>query len=344
MYRNRKFQLITCISILAAIIFFPFHLFAQESKEVVEQESGYYYTVQKGDTLWDLSERFADSPWLWPDLWSYNDQISNPHWIYPGERIRLFYRKGSGSFVIKTVQGTQTTKEATLIEPPYYYYSLINSIGFIKKEPATPLGIIFKAQDDKKMISQGDLVYIRQKGDTPLILGDKYTVYRTLKPIHDQKSEALIGIQHYLTGTVEITNIEPGFALARVVQSFRDLAVNDLLIPYKKRSPKIPLTESKKGLNGKIVKSEDQRSIIGSNIVAFIDKGSKDEVKLGQLYDIYYQAKHQLDQDTRKDVLLTPVVYGTLLVLHAEQTTSTVLITQSDQSISPGATFGSPME
>ena len=109
MYRNRKFQLITCISILAAIIFFPFHLFAQKSKEIVEQESGYYYTVQKGDTLWDLSERFADSPWLWPDLWSYNDQISNPLWIYPGERIRLFYHKGSGSFVIKTVQGTQTT-------------------------------------------------------------------------------------------------------------------------------------------------------------------------------------------------------------------------------------------
>ena len=56
----------------------------------VETENGYYYTVQKGDTLWDLSRRFSTTPWVWPELWEENsDTISNPHLIYPGQKIRL---------------------------------------------------------------------------------------------------------------------------------------------------------------------------------------------------------------------------------------------------------------
>ena len=47
------------------------------------------YVIQRGDTLWDLSGKFLDSPWYWPKLWSYNPQIENPHWIYPGNPLRL---------------------------------------------------------------------------------------------------------------------------------------------------------------------------------------------------------------------------------------------------------------
>ncbi|MBW2642222.1 MAG: LysM peptidoglycan-binding domain-containing protein [Deltaproteobacteria bacterium] len=316
-----------------------------ENKEIVEHEAGFYYTVQKGDTLWDLSGRFFDSPWLWPDMWSENSQISNPHWIYPGERIRLFHQKGIESFVGKTVSKSGVLKKEPQKEPLYYYYSPIDKIGFIRKDPVVPSGVIFKVKDDKEMISTGDLVFIRSKGDIPpLTAGSKYSVYRTLKPIVDQKTEALIGTQHYLTGIVEITKIDPSFAVAKVVQSYRTIEVGNLLMPYKRRSRKIELIQSKKGLDGKLIISEEYANIIGDNDVAFIDKGSQDDVKPGQQYSIYYQEKQRLNTESKKDVLLTQIVYGTLLVLHTEKTTSTVLITRSDRGINLGAKICSPIE
>ncbi len=50
--------------------------------------------MEKGDTLWDLSSKYLGSPWYWPKVWSYNPQIANPHWIYPGNQVRFFPGNG----------------------------------------------------------------------------------------------------------------------------------------------------------------------------------------------------------------------------------------------------------
>src|SRR6267154_5914705 len=52
------------------------------------------YTIQKGDTLWDLSQKFLNNPWYWPKIWSLNPAIENPHWIYPGNKLRIVPGEG----------------------------------------------------------------------------------------------------------------------------------------------------------------------------------------------------------------------------------------------------------
>jgi hypothetical protein len=344
---QKKLSLITtCLGIFSTIIIFFSYGLAEENKIVVDHEGGAYYTIQKGDTLWDLSNRFSDSPWLWPDLWEENPQIPNPHLIYPGERIRLLYNKGveteSIESVVKAVES-----EPVVLEPekkaPFYQYAAIDHVGFIRKTPVTPQGIIFKVKGDHTKISQDDIVYIKPTGDTTLSPGSRHTVYRTFDPIIDKATKENIGTQHYLTGFVEITEVEPEFAIARVVRSYRTIEINDRIMPYQRRSPKIILMDTVKGLKGKILFAEEHQVLIGDNHVVFIDKGDKDGIKPGQQYNVYYQEKQLVDAASKEDVTLTPVVFGNLLVLLTQETTATALITNSQKNIAPGDKISSPM-
>ena len=52
------------------------------------------HSVAPGETLWELSKRYYQSSYEWPRLWSYNPEITNPHWIYPGHVLKL---RGDGS-------------------------------------------------------------------------------------------------------------------------------------------------------------------------------------------------------------------------------------------------------
>ena len=46
------------------------------------------HLVVRGDTLWDISGKFLEHPWCWPQVWGMNrDEIANPHWIYPGQIV-----------------------------------------------------------------------------------------------------------------------------------------------------------------------------------------------------------------------------------------------------------------
>ncbi len=85
---KRLMQVFKCLTVSAAIaLALSFSVTTADAvEETIEHEAGFYYTIQRGDTLWDLSDKFFDSPWYWPELWQENEQIPNPHWIYPGER------------------------------------------------------------------------------------------------------------------------------------------------------------------------------------------------------------------------------------------------------------------
>ena len=318
---------------MLATLLVTFSVSAQ-SDDIVEHETGFYYTIQEGDTLWGLSQRFSDSAWFWPDLWKENSQIANPHWIYPGNRIRI-YRK-DWSKKMETPVKTAHVDIFTVPEPIHYFLKDIDMVGFIRKEAVPPSASIFKVKDEKVLISQGDLVFLRKENENQFVPGSLYIVYRTFAPIKNKDMGGYIGIQHYFTGLLEIIKEDPEFATGKIIKSFRPIYINDKLMPFRKRGTAIPITPFTKEMDGTVVCSEENLTIFGDHDIAFINKGKNDGVEIGQFFKIYEQEKVRLNPESNKSILLDAQDFGELFVLHTEDTTSTVIITQSDTAISSG--------
>ena len=357
-----KWRLVFGIGLTAAVLGHGSQVFAQASEqpvssqtsqaagiagEVIETETGIYYTVKKGDTLWDLSRKFSNSPYRWPNLWSENRQIANPHRIYPGERIRLYRRDGvepSGPVAEETVAAAAARQPVAAPPTPaeMLNFARIERVGFIREVPVAASGRIFKVRGSHKMITTDDIVYLSPENDHNLRLGQRYTIYRTMGPVRHIATGEDLGIQHYILGTVEVIQTEPEYAIGRVVKAFGNIKKEDLLMPYKRRSPQLTKLTPPPGIKGEVIMAEEHNKIIGDNVTAFIDKGENDGIKPGQTFSVYYQDSERIRPQQAEKTVLKPVSFGELVVLHTEATTSTVYITQTKQAIVPGSRFSSP--
>jgi LysM repeat protein len=326
---------------------------ANETDKNITSETGLYYTIQKGDTLSDLSQKFYDSNLVWPDLWYQNNEIFNPHLIYPGEKIKLFKKAETDN--IKIVKKNKTP--VPVPQYKYYHFSKIDSIGFLKIEKKKERGqynfknyknfdkpYIYKVNKNKKLISKGDLVYIKQQNGKPLSIGSLHSIYKTKLRL-SKKTNKYIGTEYIVLGVIEISyeNLK-NYYEARVIKNFKDIEKYSFLMPYQQKSSAIAIPinqiEKKKNISGKIIAAAGNPILFGEKMIAFIDKGQNEGVMIGHKFTIYKQPV-AYDPDTEEKINLSPISYGNILVIRTFKNTSTVIITKSKDFMQQGAMFSS---
>jgi LysM domain len=337
MIRKPALQRILIFSVICGTALGVFGI-SRAADDAAESKDGYYYTVQKGDTLWDLSRRFADSPWVWPELWTENAAvIANPHLIYPGQKIRLTRRAGVSP---QMPAGGDTQLQANV----HYFYSLIDQVGFIRPVPVEPQGVIFqKPVKGTTMIAEGNIVYIKPERNAALETGALFTIFRTFDPIYDKNTKNLIGTQHLLVGIVQVTQRQPEYAIGKVLKSYRPIILSDKLMPYSPRNPRIPFEKSKQGIDGTILFPEEHQNMFAERNTAFIDRGRLHGIHEGQIYSVYYLDENKLGPAKSPQTITIPVNCGEMIVLHVEETNSTVLITDSKKELFAGALMRTPI-
>jgi len=105
-------------------------------------------------------------------------------------------------------------------------------------------------------------------------------------------------------------------------------------MPYETHSLDIPVVPTPPGIEGKIIAAEKHTKLMSSLFVAFIDKGSNDGLRPGNILEVYQQESAR--PDGGEQIKLAPVYSGSLIVLRAEKETSTVVFTNSVKKIAPG--------
>lgn len=309
--------------------------FAEESKDFIPgEDSGFYYTIKKGDTLWDLSQKFYNSEWDWPGLWEMNKDIKNPHWIYPGKKIRIFLKeKAAVKPEIAKIEEVKQEKPPEKIIPSFSF-SEMDRIGFIREDAEPPFGSIIRDQDNKIMMSSNDIIYIKPSGKGTLIPGNLYHVFST-SPV---KTKTFSGIKHILRARIEIREHKTTYATAKVIKAYREIREGDMIMAYRPREPVLTVDENPSPVNGKILCSEDDNLMINDNRIAFIDIGS-DHVLPGQIYSVMRiintTGNSPWPKSTKDGVKFDNIQAGKLIVLHTEDISSTVMILSSKYEINP---------
>ncbi|MFO7884740.1 MAG: LysM peptidoglycan-binding domain-containing protein [Desulfobacteraceae bacterium] len=322
---------------LAVLFISPLLSFAGEKGE---NGPAFYYTIKKGDTLWDLSQRFYNSSWEWPGLWSINQQLTNPHWLYPGNKIRIYLKKT----LTRTQPSRPSEKPPIIVTPeilPTLYYPEMDGISFVRQRTIPSLGRVIKGEHDQVMITENELVYIEVTGSTPMEEGQKYLVFSTEPIFYSQgvtdRENRIQGILHQIKSLVTVLENHGTYVKARIINNFRYTESKDRVMAYEKKEPLVKIHPCSKNIQGRLIRSENNNRLLGNNAIAFINLGETSNIQKGQIYNIL---KRHGPAGQSLNVNIKPSILGKIIVLHTEKRTSTVMVLSNRREISPHAFIG----
>lgn len=321
-------------SLLILIIFFIFTSLsqpgAQERSEKfdTDRDTGFYYTIKKGDTLWDLSQKFYNSQWDWPGLWELNKDIKNPHWIYPGNTIRVYLKP--------ELKKQAPEKPGRMTVETRFNYPAIHRTGFIKQEQVPALGTVLREKDGKILMATDDVVYIRPTGQTPFVPGHRYQIYSTSQVDQKIGTSRYRGIMHLVKADLEIIEVNTQYVAGKIKNTYRDVVSGDLVMDFYPRQPSFEVDEYPDPVDAVLLCSEDDTVLINDYRIAFINKGTKNNIRSGNIYTIKRCNETKSFYDVKTGLDIAPVASGKVIVLHTEPDSATVMVLSSTQDIHPG--------
>lgn len=339
--QNRKTMIVLFVLTFWGFAFCSAGLAQDDKKFIPGEDSGFYYTIKKGDTLWGLSQKFYNSQWDWPGLWEMNDDIKNPHWITPGKIIQIFL-KDPPSLESKsaTVQKIEEKEEVAIPfkEEPSFSFSKMDRIGFIKKKAQTSLGTIFKEQENNLMMSTNDIIYIKPSGEGTLVPNRIYHIFTTDTVKQKVMGKSFKGIKHLIKAQVKILDHKGTYVKGIITNTYSAVGKGDMIMEYYKRNAILTVEDTPDPINAGIICSENNTIMINDYQISFINMGNA-TVKPGQIYSIFREnkAKNHTVWPSKKEasIEIENLKTGKLIVLHTEDIASTVMILSSKYAIHP---------
>jgi LysM repeat protein len=308
------------------------------------QEEPTIYVIKQGDTLWGLSERFIKDPNYWPNMWSKNGQVTNPHFIYPGQKLRIYPdrlelvpREETAVVPVQKAAPVETVAEALQQVAAEKTYTLYGTEGFLAEKGFKPYGLIIGAQHDRIIAGVDDIVYTDIGADLKARGGDKFSILRKDVPIKHPLNSEEMGFKMIPLGTLQLTDVEHKSSRAIITQSTREISPGSYLLPYKEnRRREITLKNSSRDLKGYILESYSGVSIIAAGDVVYIDLGTSQGAEAGNM--LYIVRDVTIDQryvEGRIDKLPQELL-GAVVILEAGNNTSSALVVKSIDTIYKG--------
>lgn len=322
------------------------------------------HVVQEGETLWSLAEQYFGDPLLWPEIYRLNtDIIEDPHWIFPGEELRLVppeepagaapaadsalgappADQGPTIFAqtpgqtprptpgAATIQVTESRAYRAVREGEYYASGFIAAPGSLVPGAvgATVERSSLSRLTVRTSVRMYGTVFVTPPPGETLQRGDLLLAYEVGRRIRDYGEVVLP------TGLLRVTSAgEAGArAAATVVAMFSTVLSGQSLIQvqpfsFSSASHAVPIDS---GVVGEVIGLRSGRELVSTQEVLYINRGAEDGVRLG---DVFHIASAP---DLRRGGLVRDL--ADVIVVHTRPSTATcVVIEVSQPDIRPGAT------
>lgn len=331
------------------------------------------HVVVKGDTLWDISAKFLQDPWQWPNIWRINPAIKNPHLIYPGDIILLKFVDGQP--VLELMRADESTGSAPTVtetenaiaevlsetvggRPIVKLHPKIRASRHEEKPiPVIPSDAIKQFLKYPRIVSKRELEdagYVVASEDGGLISGtdDKiyarnilqsdqtgYDIVRQGK-IYRAKGIAgeILGYEMLRIADARITRFDDP-ATMMITAANREVLIGDRIMPatYEKElTPNYLPHAPDKPVKGQIIAVLDGVSRIGQFHTVVIDLGARDMMEQGHVLAIYQAGNEVRDTVTgffSKTIKLPDERAGTLMVIQAFERMSYALVMNADRDM-----------
>lgn len=260
------------------------------------------YVVKKGDTLWDISELFLATPWLWPQLWQANPQVDNPHLIYPGDRLYLTFINGKPVLVKKPVIKlsphirAQAHKEPLQILPYKILEPFLEREQIISEAMFEQLPYVLGSNDGTSRGYKGQRIYAKGSVAEP----GHYGVYHPESLVRRQDSGEVMGMRVSLVAKVMAAQQNDELVAMEVYEGKREIRQGDRIMPLSliegQSLEYIPMPPEA-DIQGNIIASHNNNSYLGVHDVVIIDRGARDGLKPGHTMAVFQQGMEVVDDE-----------------------------------------------
>ena len=304
------------------------------------------YVIKKGDTLWGLSERFVKDPYYWPDMWSKNSQITNPHLIYPGQRIRVVngrlelapkeQAKGAVKSTGKSVPVVGAVDlPGDVVEEKTF--PIRGNESFLMLEDIKPAGYVIGVHHDRIMAGVDDIVFTDIGTRQGARSGDKFSVLRGEASVSHPLTNEIMGRKVIPLGTLQLTDVERTSSRAIIINNHQEIASGSYLVPYRDdRRREVSIKMPTRDLKGYIIESYSGSEIIVAGDIVHIDLGTAQGAEAGNM--LYVVRDVPVDQRYTEGRVerLPQELLGALVILETNRKSAMALVVKSIDAIYKG--------
>ena len=241
------------------------------------------HVVKKGDTLWDISSFYFHDPHYWPRLWAFNPSITNPHWIYPGDQVRLAAAGKSPEIPIAAPPNEPQVKRLHRTDLPEGLY--LRQTGFIEPAALRDAGRIIGSKEEKQMLATLDEAYVSFGKEKPLVVGERYTVFKELTDVKHPVTGVNFGHIVQIFGEIEVKSVTDGrVARVQIIDATEGMERGFRVGPLKRQFRLVDPKPDQSDIAGVVMATLHPLDMVAADQMVFLDKGKKDGVELGNRF------------------------------------------------------------